>query len=221
MKILPCVRLGLHGRLLALPAFLARQLPPEATFLFPFGFLPRLGSARGVYALSRSASRLAARARICRRLRCDARAKRPRFTALFVRASLPSLSIGRWWRMEGALHVLLSFPAPACRLNGQVSVAVWALVPALRPSPPPGVALFLGRASTPSVSTAVGSPFLLDPRLCSSLMRAPRIPPNVASVAVDFPALISQPEIRISSAGIRRRERSLAFRRVSFSPFGA
>ena len=125
MKILPCVRLGLLGRFLALQAFLARQLPPEATFSFPFGFRPRLGSARGVYALSRSASRLAARARICRRLRCDTRAKRPRLVALLVgTTSLPSLSIGRWWRMEGALHVFLCFPAPACRLIEQVGASV-------------------------------------------------------------------------------------------------
>ena len=81
--------------------------------------------------------------------------------------------------------------------------------------------LSLGRASAPSVSTAVGFPFPLDPLLWSSLMRVPRIPPRVASVAVDFPALISRPEIRNSASGIRSGRRSLAFRRVSSSLLGA
>ena len=74
MKILPKILSGLLGRLLFLQAFLAafraRQLPPDAAVsLLVGGLRPRLGSARGVYALIMNVSRLAARASAWRLLR--------------------------------------------------------------------------------------------------------------------------------------------------------
>ena len=58
---------------------------------------------------------------------------------LSVRASFPVLSIGRWWRMEGALHLLaLPIPVPSCGLllvvrSVESAAGVLTLFSALRP----------------------------------------------------------------------------------------